>query len=143
MKKSLWVLALLAAAVLLLLAGLPYYLGIKAEQSLQEQQALLAKTSFLQVEQHDYQRGWFSSTETTVVRFKPSFLASVQKQLPDNIQTILREPITLVSHVRHGLFAGSLFTCRKYSCNASIVFAPGTPSTRSRVLALLHALRCS
>ena len=79
MKKSLWVLALLAAAVLLLLAGLPYYLGIKAEQSLQEQQALLAKTSFLQVEQHDYQRGWFSSTETTAVRFKPSFSASVQK----------------------------------------------------------------
>ena len=108
MKKSLWVLALLLTAVLLLLAGLPYYLGIKAEQSLQEQQALLAKTSFLQVEQHDYQRGWFSSTETTVVRFKPSFLASVQKQLPDTIQTILREPITLVSHVRHGLFAGSL-----------------------------------
>ena len=33
MKKSLCVLALLLTAVLLLLAGLPYYLGIKAEQS--------------------------------------------------------------------------------------------------------------
>lgn len=108
MKKSLWLAAAVVTVLLLVLLGLPYYFGIKAEQSLNEQQALLANTSFLQVDKREYRRGWFSSTETTVVRFKPSFLAGVQKQLPDNIQTILREPITLVSHVRHGLFAGSL-----------------------------------
>lgn len=113
MNKKIWVgLLALMTIVALVLGGLPYYLGIKAEQSLRQQQALLANTSFLQVEQHTYQRGWFASTETTVIRFKPGFLAGLQQQLPDNIQTILREPITLKSHIRHGLFANGLTPVR-------------------------------
>lgn len=109
MRKRVWiVLAAVVAVLLLVVLAVPCYLGIQAEHSLAEQQRLLAQTSFLQVEKHTYQRGWFTATETTVVRFKPTFLAGVQKQLPDNVQKVLQQPITMVSHVRHGLFAGSL-----------------------------------
>ncbi len=126
MKQRWWAAALAVAVVLLLvLAGLPYYLGIKAEASLKQQQTLLAQTSFLAVERHEYQRGWFSSTETLVLRFKPSFLANVQRQLPDNLQTVLREPITLVSEVRHGPFAGSLTPVRA-QVRTELRFTPET-----------------
>ncbi|WP_082783520.1 YdgA family protein [Snodgrassella sp. CFCC 13594] len=107
-KRVGMVIAALVAVVLVVVLAVPYYMGYKAEQSLQDQQSILAKTSFLTVKQHTYERGWFSSTETTVVQFNPSFLASVQQQLPDNVKKVLQQPITLVNHVRHGLFAGSL-----------------------------------
>ncbi|MCP2040379.1 uncharacterized protein YdgA (DUF945 family) [Neisseria sp. HSC-16F19] len=122
-KTLMGVIAAVVVAAVLLLLGLPYYLGIKAEESLREQQALLSKTSFLEIERYDYQRGWFSATETRVVRFKPEFLASVQKQLPDNIRTILREPITLNSTVNHGLFADGLTPVRA-RVHTEFVFTP-------------------
>lgn len=113
-KTLMGAMAAVAVAAVLVLLGLPYYLGIKAEESLREQQALLAKTSFLHIEGYEYRRGWFSSAETMVVRFKPEFLAAAQKQLPDNIRTILREPITLNSTVTHGLFADGLRPVRAH-----------------------------
>lgn len=73
-KRIVTIVAALVAVVLLILLGLPYYLGIKAQQSLDEQRALLAKNSFLLIEKQNYERGWFSSTETMQIRFKPSFL---------------------------------------------------------------------
>lgn len=111
------ILSIISAIVLLLLIvvlALPYYLGVKAQQSLEEQRVLLAKNAFLTVENHKYQRGWFTSTETMQIRFKPSFFATIQQQLPDNMRTVLQEPITVVNHVRHGLFAGSFRPVRAY-----------------------------
>ena len=94
------------AAILLLLAaallGLPYYLGIKAEESLNEQQQLLSQSNLLSIESHSYERGWFSATETTVIRLKPTLLHNVRAYLPDNLKTVLNEPITLVNHIKHG-----------------------------------------
>ncbi len=98
--------AALAAASL----GAPYYLGIKAEEGLIAQQKLLHESSFLTVESHQYQRGWFSATETTVIRLKPTLLQNTQKYLPDNLKTVLQEPITMVNHVSHGPFAGGFGT---------------------------------
>lgn len=113
-KRIVTIVAALVAVVLLILLGLPYYLGIKAQQSLDEQRALLAKNSFLLIEKQSYERGWFSSTETMQIRFKPSFFAGVQQQLPDNVRTVLQQPITLVNHVHHGLFAGSIRPVRAH-----------------------------
>ncbi|MDO5639422.1 MAG: YdgA family protein [Neisseria sp.] len=113
MKKLLITLsavALLALAVVFL--GLPYYLGIKAEESLAEQQKLLSQSSLLSVESHSYERGWFSATETTVIRLKPSLLHNARQYLPENLKTVLNEPITLVNHVRHGPFAGGITPVR-------------------------------
>ncbi|UOO81197.1 YdgA family protein [Uruburuella testudinis] len=113
MKK---LLITVSAIVLLALAatftGLPYYLGIKAEQSLAEQQQLLAQSNLLTIESHRYERGWFSATETTVIRLKPTLLHNIRPYLPENLKTVLNEPITLVSRVRHGPFAGSLTPVR-------------------------------
>ncbi|QEY25082.1 YdgA family protein [Neisseria animalis] len=103
MKKFLIPAAAVVAAAAL---GTPYYLGIKAEQSLTRQQQLLQESGFLTVESHQYDRGWFGSTETTVVRLKPTLLQNTQKYLPDNLKTVLQEPLTIVNHITHGPFAG-------------------------------------
>lgn len=97
-----------AAATLAVFFGTPYYLGMKAEQSLNEQHKILADTFFLEINERNYDRGWFSSTETTVVRIKPSVLANASKHLPDNIKTVIDKPLTIVNHVQHGLFADGL-----------------------------------
>ena len=113
MKKLL--ITLFAVAVLVLAAvflGLPYYLGIKAEESLAGQQKLLSQSSLLTVESHRYERGWFGATETTVIRLKPTLLHNARQYLPDNLKTVLNEPITLVNHIKHGPFAGSLTPVR-------------------------------
>ena len=101
--------ALITAAAL----GTPYYLGIQAEKSLTSQQKLLQESGFLSIESHDYDRGWFTSTETTVIRLKPTLLKNTQKYLPDNLKTVLKEPITVVNHVTHGPFAGGFGTRAK------------------------------
>ncbi|MFV2028923.1 YdgA family protein [Neisseria sp. S1] len=113
MKK---LLIAISATIIILLAvlflGLPYYLGTKAEESLNEQQKILAQSGFLTVESHNYERGWFSATETTVIRLKPSLLHNTQQYLPENLKTVLNEPITLVNHIQHGPFAGGLTPVR-------------------------------
>ena len=83
----------------------PYFFGRQAEKVLNEQTQILAKSSFLTVESHQYQRGWFSSTETLVVKLKPTLLHNAQAYLPDNLKTVFHEPITIVNHIKHGLFA--------------------------------------
>lgn len=112
MKKSLWAASGVAVTAAVLFGAAPYYLGIKAEQSLSRQHEMLAQTSFLRVESREYARGWFSSTETTVLRFKPTFLAQIQDKLPDNLKTLLKQPITVNNHIRHHLFANGVVPVR-------------------------------
>ena len=104
MKKLL--LGSTAAAIFATAAlGTPYYLGGKAKETLQQQQQILANTFFIEIDKSDYDRGWFSSTETIVFRFRPSVLDNLGKQLPENVKTILTKPITIVNHVKHHPFA--------------------------------------
>lgn len=95
----------IAAAVFL---GTPYYLGIQAQKSLTKQHQVLADTFLFDVVSHEYNRGWFSSEETTVVRFHPNILANLSNHLPNNIRTVLDKPVVLKNHVRHGLFANGI-----------------------------------
>uniref|UniRef100_UPI0035A0AC18 YdgA family protein n=1 Tax=Neisseria weixii TaxID=1853276 RepID=UPI0035A0AC18 len=44
---------------------------------------------------------------------KPTLLKNTQKYLPDNLKTVLKEPITVVNHVTHGPFAGGFGTRAK------------------------------
>ncbi|CRZ20303.1 Secreted protein [Kingella kingae] len=97
----------IAACTALALAT-PYYLGGQAQKSLEIQHQALANTFFFDVVSHNYDRGWFSSTETTVIRFHPTVLTNISAQLPDNIKTILSQPITLVNHVKHQPFANGI-----------------------------------
>lgn len=107
MKKPL---ILVAAAAVGAALGTPYYLGVKAEESLTRQQHILQESGFLSIESHQYDRGWFGSTETTVIRLKPELLHNTQKYLPDNLKTVLEQPLTIVNHITHGPFAGGFGT---------------------------------
>lgn len=74
MKK----IAIAGAGVAILTAGavgLPYYVGIKAEESLRADHELIAKELLLPgltITLSDYQRGWFSSTALTSIHFAPA-----------------------------------------------------------------------
>ncbi|WP_115308293.1 YdgA family protein [Kingella potus] len=104
--------AALAAA---LSGGMPYYFGGKAEKVLDGQYRLLQENSIVHVESRSYERGWFSSTETLVVRVKPSLLNNAANYLPDNLKTVLSEPVTVVNSIRHGPFAGGFAAARVQS----------------------------
>lgn len=93
-------------------AALPYYLGGKAQESLDAQHRVLAETFFVEVVSRDYQRGWFSSEETTVVRLKSGMLAKLDGQLPDNVKILFDKPITLKNHIKHGPFADGISPVR-------------------------------
>lgn len=101
----------LAACTVMGLAT-PYYLGGKAQHSLQIQHQALANTFFFDVMSHEYERGWFSSTEKTVLRFHPNVLQNISKSLPDNIRAVLEKPITMINHVRHQPFANGIAPVR-------------------------------
>lgn len=107
--KILGAAAVFAAASFL---ATPYYLGIKAEQSLDRQHQILSETAFLKVESRRYERGWFSSQETVILRFHPAFLAKMRPHLPDNLKILLDQPITLNNRIRHHLFADGLMPVR-------------------------------
>ena len=75
MKKIL--LATVVPVFLAVFLGAPYYLGSKARETLTEQHRVLTDTFFFDVVSHQYDQGWFSSTETTVMRFHPTLLSNI------------------------------------------------------------------
>ena len=124
----------LIPAIAVFIAGMsaaPYYLGIKTEESLAEQQKLLKESGFLTVESHTYERGWFSATETTVIRLKPTLLQNTEKFLPDNLKTVLQEPVTIVNHIEHGPFAGG-FTPVRAHIETEFKYHPETTKVLAR-----------
>ncbi|STZ75974.1 YdgA family protein [Bergeriella denitrificans] len=129
--------AVLAAAAL----GTPYYLGIKAEQSLTRQQEMLQESGLFAVESHEYRRGWFSATQTTVVRLKPTLLHNTQKYLPDNLKTVLQEPVTIVNHITHGPFAGGFGT--RAHVETELQYQPETAKVLARFFGNETPLRIS
>ncbi|MDO4433225.1 MAG: YdgA family protein [Alysiella sp.] len=146
MKKILTAVATLA--ILSLVFGFtPYYMGGKAQQSLAIQHRALADTFFFDVVSHEYQRGWFSSTETTVMRFHPAMLSKLNGQLPDNVKKLFDQPVTMVNHVQHGLFADGIKPVRavvetefqyapEVAKTLARFFGQSTPATARNVIAL-------
>lgn len=130
-KRILAVITSIVLVLILIVLALPYYLGIKAQQSLEEQRILLSKNAFLTVEKHEYRRGWFTSEETMLLRFKPTFLAGIQQQLPDNVRTVLQQPITIVNHINHGLFANGIHPVRAY-VNTEFQYTPDAKQILAR-----------
>lgn len=130
-KRILMIFTSLVVILLLIVLVLPYYLGIKTEQSLQKQQAILVKNSVITISNHTYKRGWFSSSETMVLHFKPTFLSGIQQKLPDNVRTVLQQPITVVNHIHHGLFAGGLKPVRA-QVTTEFKFTPETQQILAR-----------
>ncbi|MDO4878142.1 MAG: YdgA family protein [Neisseria sp.] len=103
MKKWIALAAVLATA--LCAAMVPEIMGRRAQRALDSQYRLLQEGSLLEVQSRQYDRGWLQSTETLVVRLKPSLLNNAGQYLPDNLKAVLSEPVTVVNHVRHVVFA--------------------------------------
>lgn len=104
MSKRLKISTAIVAFLLVLALALPYYFGIKAEQSLAKQHQLIAKMLWLEIVSHKYQRGWFSSIETTSIRLKPNLVKSYQDMLPESLRDAIGKTITYEHHVQHGPF---------------------------------------
>ncbi|SAY50372.1 YdgA family protein [Neisseria weaveri] len=103
-KLFIIVFTVIALIVSVIFFALPYYFGMKAEETLNEQHRLLASSTLLTVESRQYERGWFGATETMTVRLKPTLLHNARKYIPENVKTFLGEPITVVNHIKHGPF---------------------------------------
>lgn len=129
--KKLVLLGVLPVTILAVFLGTPYYFGIKAEESLAQQHKILADTFFFDVVSHKYERGWFSSTETTEIRFHPSLLTNLSEQIPANIKTVLDKNITIVNHVKHGLFADG-FTPVRAAVTTEFQYDPEVQKVLSR-----------
>lgn len=110
MKNKRWMLPLMCviAAVILVFVALPYWFGLRAEASMKQHQQLVQKNPLLDVVSYEYERGWFSSKEVTVLRLKPNLLNKLGDNVPDNIKVIVNEPFTITNHIQHGPFADGL-----------------------------------
>ncbi len=110
---------------------LPNYLGMKAQESLEIQHRALADTFFFDMVSHKYERGWFTSTETTVVRVHPEILSNLGGYLPDNVKTVLEKPVVMVNHVKHYPFADG-FTPVRAVVETEFQYDPEVQKTLSR-----------
>ncbi len=108
MKK--WIALAFVSAAALCAALLPNVMGGRVQRALDDQYRFLKDGSLLTVESRQYERGWFESTETLVVRLKPTLLNNAGQYVPDNLKTVLSEPVTVVNRIRHVGFEGGSLT---------------------------------
>ncbi|WP_169741245.1 YdgA family protein [Andreprevotia chitinilytica] len=127
MKRKVLIAA--SASVVVLVAGYvggAYFAGQAAETTLQKQHEWLASLPYFIVKDRSYQRGWFSSTETTTLQLNPAFYCfALEKEgapLPKfevtYTQRITHGPLPLLTH----------FNLHPYKAVVStdFVFAPET-----------------
>ncbi|WP_434633814.1 YdgA family protein [Chromobacterium sp. CV08] len=89
-----------------LYAGSSYWAGVKAEETLDEQYRMLAGLPLFKVKSHSYERGWFSSTETTELVFNRHLSGPYENMLPDNMKPLLNATVKFTNHVKHGPLPG-------------------------------------
>ncbi|WP_434778634.1 YdgA family protein [Neisseria sp. Ec49-e6-T10] len=122
MNKRLKIILSLVVLFAVFLLALPYYMGVKAKQTLDKQFSLIQNTSWLEVVSHDYQRGWFSSTEVTTVKIKPSVIAAYKDMLPEQLKALVDKSVTYTNVIHHGPFPRL----------TSFVFEPGNAYVRTQ-----------
>lgn len=107
--------------------GGAYYLGMQTEKTLNHRTDMIANNAWLEVMSRHYERRWFDATETVVVRVRPQVLAKVSESLPDQLKTLLREPVTLTSHAAHGPLVG--MTPARAKVETTFQFTPDAQKT--------------
>lgn len=121
------VVALAAAALLL-----PYYFGGKAEASLTKQHQLLAESPMVEVLSRQYERHWFSATETMTIKLKEDLISSLPSDVAENIRQTMGEGIQITNHIKHGPFVGG-FSLARAQVDSTIVY----PDLMNRGLLML------
>ena len=124
-------LLILITVVVLVFAILPYWFGLRTEKTMRSHQHLLEQNSVVEVVKYDYQRGWFDSTETTVLRFRPNLVQKLGGNVPDNLKAIINEPFTITNHIKHGPFAGGITPVKAMS-TSEVVFSPRAKQSLER-----------
>ena len=89
-----------------LYGGAAFWAGIKAEDTLEEQHRMLASLPIFKVKSHTYERGWFSSQETTELVFNRRLTGPYESMLPDNVRPLLGSTIRFTNTIKHGPFPG-------------------------------------
>ena len=102
LNRRLIILIAALGTLFILYGGSTLWVGAKAEQTLQDQHRILAGLTLFKVKAHSYQRGWFSSKETTELVFNRAALSPYEDMLPNNIKPLLNASIKLTNHVKHG-----------------------------------------
>lgn len=86
--------------------GSVYYLGIKAQDSINREIALLKESSLIEVSGYEYHRGWFHSEAEATVRLRSSVLETIHiERFPSVLKLILQKPARLKTHIWHGPLA--------------------------------------
>ncbi len=102
-----WTLAAAGVATFAVLyGGFSYWAGVKAEQTLNEQYRLLSTMPAFTVKSHRYERGWFSSTETTELELNKKLFGPYLATLPDNLKPLLSGTLRYTNHIEHGPLPG-------------------------------------
>lgn len=94
------------AGAFVLYGGFAYWAGIKAEETLAEQHRMIATMSVFTVKSHQYERGWFSSEETTELALNQQLLGPYIGLLPENLRPLMNGTLRYRHHIRHGLLPG-------------------------------------
>lgn len=134
-KQRLIIAAAFAGGLFTLYGGATFWAGLKAQDTLEEQHKLLAGLPIFKVKSHSYDRGWFSSTETTELVFNRRLFAPYEGMLPDNLRPLLASTIRFTNTVKHGPFPGlGHFDLRPASAEVTTRFdmSEGTRQTLTR-----------
>ncbi|MBM2884848.1 YdgA family protein [Chromobacterium phragmitis] len=105
-KRQLIIAGAAIGGLFVLYAGSSYWAGVKAEDTLQEQYRMLAGLPLFKVKSHSYERGWFSSSETTELVFNRHLSGPYENMLPDNMKPLLNATIKFTNHIQHGPLPG-------------------------------------
>ena len=105
-KKRLMIAGGVLGGLFVLYGGAAYWAGLKAEDTLAEQHRMLAEFPLFKVKSHSYERGWFSSSETTELTFNRHLSGPYEAMLPDNLRPLLGSTIRFAHHVKHGPLPG-------------------------------------
>ena len=105
-KQRLIIAAAALGGLFALYSGAAFWSGLKAEDTLEEQHRMLASLPIFKVKSHTYDRGWFSSTETTELVFNRRLTGPYEAMLPDNLRNLLGSTISFTNTVNHGPFPG-------------------------------------
>lgn len=101
MSKKIAVISAVTAVVVIAggFLGTTFWAGQSTEKALKKQHEWLADQAFFVVKKHDYQKGFFTATETTTFGLNPALFAEFGSR-----QEVANFELTYVQHIKHGPF---------------------------------------
>lgn len=117
--------------IAVLYSAAAYWTGLEAERTLAKQHDMIAGLPIFKVKSHQYERGWFSSTETTELTFNARFFAPYQGILPEAAKNALTGTVKYVNHIQHGPLPGGLRPARAV-VTTEFIMSPDTRKMLSR-----------